>query len=151
VAVGRFLGFNWFPAFRKIACLHLQGISTFFDRLKLESEGTAISRKGRSHPHNNTNSLPRRLVLQLYRCDNLIACHTPVGSIVSVIKPQARKNILTTAILLFLSGERITDVTCTFMSMCVIQFPAFDGVPVAPDHSSSARHFVFTGRGNEEL
>ena len=65
--------------------------------------------------------------------------------------PQARQNILVTAILLFLSAGRIAEVTCTFKYMCVIQVPAFDGVPVAPNHSSSARHFVFTDRGNWEL
>ena len=71
-----------------------------------------------------------------------------MASLVSAIKPQARYRILANAILLFLSGERVTDVTCTFIYMYVIHGPTFDGVPVAPNHSSSARHFVFTDRTN---
>jgi hypothetical protein len=121
-----------------VSGLSKDGIASIFKektllyRLKLKSEGTATYLNGGSYSHNNTKSLRRRIVLQLYRCDSLIACHTPLG-LISVMKPQARQNVLVTTILLFLSGERITGVTCTFIYMCAVQVSAFDGVLVSPN------------------
>jgi len=146
MAVGRFLDFNWFPAFRKMALPPSSRNKHFFIAWNLNLKALP-SIKWAGGTHTTTQShFPEEFSFSYTAVITSLRATPPW--VYSVIKPQTRQNILVAAILLFLSGERITGVTCTFIYMCVIQVPAFDGVPVAPNHSLSARHFVFTDCGN---
>ena len=148
VVVGRFLDFNWFPAFRKIALPPSSRNKHLFVHLSLNLKALLSIERARVTHTTTQSHFPEDLSFSCTAVITSLRATPRWVPLVSIIKPPARLNILAIAILLFLSGARITDVTCTIIYMCVIQVPAFDGVPVAPNHSSFARHFVFTDRGN---